>query len=61
MGGGTLNFSVYTSLLMGKQNVVPIAGWDKATSQLEAWAVFCTVFCRDQGKQPATYKMFLLI
>ena len=61
MGGGTLNFYVYTSLLMGKQDVAPIAGWEKATSQLEAWAVFCTVFCRYQGKQPATYKMFLLI
>ena len=28
LGGGTLNSISYMSLLMGKQKVVPIAGWD---------------------------------
>ena len=50
-----------TILLMGNQKVAPIAGWDKAASQLEAWAVLCTVFLGDDGVHPATYEMFLLL
>ena len=40
----TLNSFVDISMLMGKQKVDPIAGWDEAVSQMEAWAMFCTVF-----------------
>ena len=36
LGGGTLNSFADMSLLMGKQKVAPIAGWDEAGSQLEA-------------------------
>ena len=50
-----------TSLLMGKQKVVPIAGWDKALSQLKAWAVFCTVLLGYDRVHRATYKMFLFL
>ena len=50
-----------TSLLMGKQKVAPIAGWDEAEPQIDAWAVFCTLFMVDDGVQPATYKVFLLL
>ena len=35
LGGRTLNSFAYMSLLMGKQKVAPIAGWDKAESQIE--------------------------
>ena len=45
---------------MEKQKVAPITGWDKASSQLEAWAVFCTVLLGYNGVHPATYEMFLL-
>ena len=44
LGGGTLNFFTDTILMMGKKKVVPIAGWDKAESQVEAWAVFSLCF-----------------
>ena len=50
-----------TILLMGKQKVAPIAGWDEVESQLEAWAMFCTLFMGDNGVHPTTYKMFLLL
>ena len=40
LGGGNLTSFADTSLLMGKQKFAPIAGWDEAVSQLEAWAVF---------------------
>ena len=46
---------------MGKQKFAPIAGWEKAASQLEAWAVFCTVFMGDYWVHPSTYKLFLLL
>ena len=46
---------------MGKKKVAPIAGWDKAASQIEAWAVFCKVLLRDDGVHPTMYKMFLLL
>ena len=46
---------------MGKQKVAPIAGWDKASSQLEARAVFYTVLLGDNGVHPATYEIFLLL
>ena len=46
---------------MGKQNVAPIVGWEKASSQLEAWEVLCTVFLGDDGAHPATYEIFLLL
>ena len=46
---------------MGNQKVVPIAGWDEAASQIEAWAVFCTVFLGDDRVHPDTYDMFLLL
>ena len=49
LGGGTLTSFADTSPLMGNQKVAPIAGWDEAASQLEDWAVFCTVFLGDDG------------
>ena len=54
-------FFADTSLLMGKQKVAPIAGWNEVDSQLEAWAMFCTLFLGSKGVHPATYKMFLLL
>ena len=61
LGDGTLTSFADTSLLMGTQNVAPITGWDKAASQLEAFAVFCTVFLGYYGFCPDMYKMFLLL
>ena len=52
LGGGTLTSFEDTSLLMGKRKVAPIAGWDKASSQLEAWAVLCKVFFGDYSAPP---------
>ena len=49
------------SLMMGKQKVTPIAGWNEAASQIEAWAVFCKVFLRDDGVHPTMYEMLLLL
>ena len=49
-----------TSLLMGKQKVAPTAGWDEVESQLEAWAMFCTLFMGYNWVHPATYKVLLL-
>ena len=40
LGGGTLTSFADTILLMGEQKVAPIAEWDEAESQIEAWAVF---------------------
>ena len=40
LGGVTLTSFVETSMLTGKKKVAPIAGWDEASSQLEAWEVF---------------------
>ena len=48
-------------MLLGKQKVASIAGWDEVESQLEAWAMFCTLFLGNNGVHPATYKMFLLL
>ena len=61
LGGGTLTSFADTSLMMGKQKVTSIAGWDKAASQLEAWAIFFTVFLGYEGVHPTTHKMFLLL
>ena len=61
MGGGTLTSFGYTSLLVEKQKVYPIAGCNKSAPQLEAWAVFCTVFFGNEAKHPTTYEMFPLI
>ena len=61
LGGGTVTFFAGTSLLMGNQKVAPIAGWDEAASQLEAWDVFCMFSLGDDGVHPATYEMFLLL
>ena len=61
LGNGTLTSFADTSLLMGKQKVYPIAGWDEAASQLEAWAVFCMVFLGGDGVHLTTYDMFLLV
>ena len=36
LGGGTLSSFAETRMIMGKQKVAPIAGWDEAASQLEA-------------------------
>ena len=54
LGCGTLTSFADTILLMGMQKVTPIAGWDEASSQLEAWDVFCAVFLVDCGVHPAT-------
>ena len=56
-----MNYFADTSLKMGKQEVVPVVGWDKLASQLEAWALFCAVFLGDKSLHPANFKMFLLI
>ena len=50
-----------TTLLMGEQKVAPIAEWDEAESQIEAWAVFCTLFLGDNKVNPAAYKMLILM
>ena len=47
--------------MMGKQKVTPIAGWDEAASQIEAWAIFCKVFLGGDRVNPAMYKIFLLL
>ena len=57
----TLTSFVETILLLGKQMVASIASWEEVESQLEAWAMFCTLFLGDNGVHPATYKMFLLL
>ena len=46
---------------MEKKKVSPIAAWDEASSQLEAWAVLCTVLLGDDSAHLATYEMFLLL
>ena len=61
LGGNTLTSFADMSLLMGKQKIDPITGWDEASSQLEAWTVFCMLFLGDDGVHPVTYKMFLLL
>ena len=61
LGYGTLTSPADMRLLMGKQKVTPIVGWDKVASQMEALAVFFMVFIGDKSKHPATYDMFLLI
>ena len=61
LGGVTLTSFVDTSLLMGEQKVAPIAEWDEAESQIESWAVFCTLFLGDNKVNPATYKMLILL
>ena len=61
LGNRTLTSFADTSMLMGKQKVAPIAGWDEAASQIEAWALFCTIFLGDDGGLPATCEMFLLL
>ena len=40
LGSAKLTYFVDTSLLMGKQKVSPIAGWDEAAFHLEVWVVF---------------------
>ena len=50
-----------TSQLMEKQKVAPIAFWDKVSSQLEAWEVFCMLFLGDDSAHTATYEIFLLL
>ena len=50
-----------TSRLMGKQKLTPIASWDELEFQIEAWAMFFTLFLGDNGVQPATYKVLLLL
>ena len=61
LGGGTITSFENTSLLMVNKRVAPITCWDKASSQLKAWAVSCTVLLGQDGVHPATYKMFLLL
>ena len=41
LGGGALMSFVDTSLLMEKQKVTPIMGWEAAAKQLETWGVVC--------------------
>ena len=59
--GGRLNSFADTSMMIGKQKISPTADWDEATSQLEAWSIFCTVFLGNKVKHPAPFDMFLLI
>ena len=61
LGGGTLTSFADTSLRMVKYKVTPITVWDEAESELEAWAVFWTVFLGDDGVHPNTYDMLLLL
>ena len=56
-----MTFLANMILLMEKQKFTPIAGWGKASSQLEAWAIFCTLFLGDDDAHPATYEIFLLM
>ena len=53
LGVSTLTYVTETSILTGKEKVASIVIWDKASSQLEAWAVFCTVFLVYDGLHPA--------
>ena len=46
---------------MGEQKVAPIAEWDEAESQIEAWAVFFTLFLGDNKVNPAAYKMLIIL
>ena len=48
-------------LLMGRQKFSPISGWEKASSQMEAWVALCAVFLIDKVKHPVTFDMFFLI
>ena len=48
-------------MMMGKHKVSPIVGWDEVESQIEAWAMFCTLFLGYNGVHPATYNMLLLL
>ena len=61
LGGRTFTYFTDTSLIMGKQKVAPIAGWDESDYQLEAWDVFCTLFLEVNGFNTATYDMLLLL
>ena len=45
-----------TSLLMARQKVAIITGWEASTKQLEAWGVVCTVFLGNASVQPVTYE-----
>ena len=40
LGGGTLTSFTDTILVMGKQKVAPIEGWDKAESQFGNYPLF---------------------
>ena len=60
-GGGTLTSFAEKILLMKKQKVAPIVGWDESAYQLEDWAVLCTVFLGDNRVHPTTYDMLLLL
>ena len=61
LGGGTLTYSTDMSLLVGNHKVAPLVGWGKASSHIEAWVMFCTVFLGEEGVHSATYEMFLLL
>ena len=61
LGGGTLTSFTNKSLLVGKKKVASISVWDEAEVHLEAWAVFCILFLGDNGVNPTTYEMFLLL
>ena len=58
LGGGGLTSSTYTSLLAGRQKFSLVSGWDKAASQMKAWAAFCRVFLGEDGRHTATFEMF---
>ena len=60
IGGGELTPFSETILLMERQNVVPITGWEAAAKQLEAWGVICAIFLGDTYVHPDTYEVLSL-
>ena len=61
LSGGTLISLLDTSLMMERQKVDPITGWEEAASLMESWELFCTVFLGDDGRHLATFDMFHLV
>ena len=60
-GRGTLASFNNTILLLGRQKFSPVDSWDEAASQLEAWAVFGTVFPSTADMRPASANIMALV
>ena len=57
LSGGALSSFADTSLLLPRQRVEPVAIWEAAENQVEAWGVFCHSFLGDAAVHPATYEV----